>query len=367
MSLQKKIAGSSNRYCPNCHYPLAKYGKHCSNCGQKFTDGRVPIWVFLHDLTEAIFNIDSKIFRTVFSLLSPGKLTIQYFKGRQKQYATPLRLFLILAIIHFAALSLIIGEEEFNFNNNSNNEEKDAHYDLFLADFDTIKEDVFALFEGQERVKAAIDSLEVRLDALTKDSTTLGYLTFSTDQASVDTEDFAVAKVDLYTKTPEAVMDLYGIEGFWKRLQVQQMMRLKKDGKAFSAFVLGKLLWMVALMMPALAFILKLLYIRRKKYFVEHLVFSFHYHAFAFLVFSLVFLALKLAEISGAPVGEEEYSISIVLTFLGVMIYLFIAMRRVYQQGIFKTFIKYNVLNFAYIFIFTLFLVLTVAVSILIF
>ena len=120
-------------------------------------------------------------------------------------------------------------------------------------------------------------------------------------------------------------------------------------------------------MMPALAFTLKILYIRRKKYFVEHLVFSFHYHAFAFLIFTMIFLAIKGFDMIGQEMSEDEIAPCIGVGMLVVMIYNFIAMRRVYNQGFFKTFIKYNVLNFSYIFIFTLFLVLTLAVSILIF
>jgi len=363
MSLPKNIAPTDNRYCPNCHYPLAKFGEFCSNCGQKYTDGKVPLWVFLHDLTEAIFNIDSKIFNTVFSLFIPGKLTIQFFKGRQKRYATPLRLFLILAILHFAALTWMIGEESFNFSNSdSDSPEKDAYSQLFLEDFDTIKEDIFVLFDEQPIIRAAIDSLEYRLDNLSEDSIDLGYLSFDRTGLNIDTEDFVVAKVDLYTKTSREIVDQYGLEGFWNRLQMQQILRITKDGKSFSSFAIGKLVWMVALMMPALAFLLKLLYIRRKKYFVEHLVFSFHYHAFAFFIFTFVFSFLRLLELGYInSILDEEVIVGVPL--LGVMIYLFIAMRRVYGQGYFKTFIKYSILNFSYIFIFTVCLVLTLLVS----
>lgn len=363
MSLPKNIAPTENRYCPNCHYPLAKYGEFCSNCGQKYTDGKVPLWIFLHDLTEAIFNIDSKIFNTVFSLFIPGKLTIQFFKGRQKRYATPLRLFLILAILHFAALSWMIGDESLNFSGSEGDSpEKDAYSQLFLEDFDTIKEDIFVLFDGNSAVKAAIDSLEYRLDDLSEDSTDVNYLKLAEGGLNIDTEDFPISKADLYTKTPQEIVDLYGLEGFWNRLQVQQILRIRKDGKSFSSFAIGKLVWMVALMMPALAFLLKLLYIRRKKYFVEHLVFSFHYHAFAFFIFTFVFSGLRLLELGyiQSDLGEETIA---GVPLLGVLIYLFIAMRRVYGQGYFKTFIKYSILNFSYIFIFTVCLVLTLLVS----
>lgn len=342
---------------------MAKFGEFCSNCGQKYTDGKVPLWIFLHDLTEAIFNIDSKIFNTVFSLFIPGKLTIQFFKGRQKRYATPLRLFLILAILHFAALSWMISDQPLNiFGGDGNESEKDAYSQLFLEDFDTIKEDIFVLFDESPLVKAAIDSLEYRLDDLSEDTLELGYAVLEETSFNIDTEDFDVAKVDLYTKTPREIVDLYGLEGFWNRLQMQQILRIRKDGKSFSSFAIGQLVWMVALMMPALAFLLKLLYFRRKKYFVEHLVFSFHYHAFAFFIFTFVFVGLRLLELGFIQSDLDEEAI-VGIPLLGVLIYLFIAMRRVYGQGYFKTFIKYSILNFSYIFIFTVCLVLTLLVS----
>jgi uncharacterized RDD family membrane protein YckC len=110
-------------------------------------------------------------------------------------------------------------------------------------------------------------------------------------------------------------------------------------------------------MMVTLSLLLKLLYIRRSRYLIEHLVFAFHYHSFAFIVYTI---ALGLSHWTGA---ESWLS----WAFLGIMIYLFIAMRRYYQQGVFKTIVKFMVLNFSYLFIFIFSLVLTFIVSIFIF
>ncbi|MEZ5038979.1 MAG: DUF3667 domain-containing protein [Saprospiraceae bacterium] len=367
MSQTKDKASHRHRYCPNCHYPLAKFGEYCSNCGQKYTNGKVPIWVFLHDLTEAIFNIDSKVFTTLFDLFKPGKLTIQFFKGRQKRYATPMRLFLIMAIFHFATLSWYGNDTKINFiGNDGEDQQKDAYYELFLNNYDSSKQEILRQFSQETAVQIAFDSLDHKLEAIETDSFTVPYLLWIPNLGELTTNELEIPKVELYTKTPTQILDDHQINGFVPRIQIQQIIRIIKDGRSFSVFLLGKLIWMVALMMPALAFTLKLLYIRRKRYFVEHLVFSFHYHAFAFLIFGVLFLALKVStdQLFGLTVSED---FSLAMAFMVTMIYLFIAMKRVYNQGFFKTFIKYTILNFSYLFIFTLFLVLTLAVSALIF
>ena len=59
------------------------------------------------DFFESILNIDSKIFKTLGALFIPGKLTEAYFRGQQKRYVPPTRLFFVMAVIHFAVLGYL--------------------------------------------------------------------------------------------------------------------------------------------------------------------------------------------------------------------------------------------------------------------
>ena len=126
------------------------------------------------------------------------------------------------------------------------------------------------------------------------------------------------------------------------------------NGSIFSHFI-GKLTLMVLLMMPFLALILKLLYIRRDFYYVEHLIFSFHYHAFVFLITTLlIFVGKYLSDWIAIPI-------------VGIFVYQYIAMKRVYTQSYFKTFLKFLVLNFLYMFLAIIFFSLTVLISFVLF
>ena len=87
-------------------------------------------------------------------------------------------------------------------------------------------------------------------------------------------------------------------------------------------------------LLPLYAFLLKLVYIRRKRFYVEHFVFALHLHAFAFLIFVGVMLT-RSAWVGGL--------ISVVVAF-----YTFFAMKRVYRQGYAMTFLKWSLLGLLY-------------------
>ena len=96
-----------------------------------------------------------------------------------------------------------------------------------------------------------------------------------------------IAVWDLLEMESDELLEAYEINDFWGKLTIGQAVKINKEGVSFIRFLIGQIIWMVLAMMVALAFILKLLYIRRKRYYVEHLIFSFHYHTFAFLLCSI--------------------------------------------------------------------------------
>jgi hypothetical protein len=101
------------------------------------------------------------------------------------------------------------------------------------------------------------------------------------------------------------------------------------------------------LLLPLFALFLKLLY-RRQGYLVDHLVFSLYYHAFVFLVFSLLFLTGRADWF--LPGGVR---FAIVLALLGwLLAYLPIALRRVYGGGRSMTALKLVVLGVLYVYTF---------------
>lgn len=70
------------------------------------------------------------------ALFIPGKLTTEYFKGRHVAYVPPVRIFLTLAVIHFAILGFSGFEEGgFNFNFTGEQPSKDMRETTYEAAF----------------------------------------------------------------------------------------------------------------------------------------------------------------------------------------------------------------------------------------
>jgi hypothetical protein len=98
---------------------------------------------------------------------------------------------------------------------------------------------------------------------------------------------------------------------------------------------------MMFVMLPVFAFLLKLLYLRRQRYYVGHLIFALNYHSFAFIVFLVTTLmSVALPESVGGIVN------ALLMVYLHV--YLFVAMYRVYDESWFKTLLKFFVLYICY-------------------
>jgi len=99
-------------------------------------------------------------------------------------------------------------------------------------------------------------------------------------------------------------------------------------------------------LLPLMALVLKILYPLSKRYYVEHLLFVVHYHSFVFLILSLQVLFTRLGSLLRVP--ETPIDVTVLAASLYVPVYLYKALRRVYEQGRAFTILKFLILTFAY-------------------
>ena len=127
--------------------------------------------------------------------------------------------------------------------------------------------------------------------------------------------------------------------------------RIVADQQSF-----GRALWdnvpkMMFIFLPLIAAALAVLYLGSGRYYVEHLLFVVHFHAFFFLAGIAVLLLQRLSALTGGSLATgftaAERMLGGVLVFY-VPWYLFRAMRRVYEQAWWKTVPKYLLLGLAY-------------------
>lgn len=366
------------RLCPNCYYPLPNFGGFCSHCGQKYTDGKLTFFSLVREFLSGILNFENRMWSTLPALFIPGKLTKAFFKGRQQRYVSPLRLFFITAIIFFAVVSYW-GDEfaQSTISSMLDEQSKDTYYSSFIEELKTTSDSLVLDWPDSKQAAPVLDSLYHRLHDDYIDSLELGVeLDFLLNglndiEGTEDIQAFKIAKTDIASMPVDTILAKYAADkSYGERLIVRQNIRFYKDGEAYVGFLTSKLIWMMLLMMPLLALILKMLYIRRGYYYVEHLIFSFHTHAFMFIVMAILFIStgvINPIHLSDQARSTLHFDMLSKIAGIAIPVYFFMAMRRVYGQSRRKTFAKIFILLFFYLLLFCLASILTFVITAIVF
>ncbi len=99
------IGDGATAQCANCGATLT--GPYCAQCGQHAHSSARSLNVLIHDGWHVLTHVDSRLWRTLIALLfRPGRLTIEYFADRRERYIPPLRLYVIVSVLFFAATGI---------------------------------------------------------------------------------------------------------------------------------------------------------------------------------------------------------------------------------------------------------------------
>lgn len=95
-----------NKTCQNCNSFVER--DYCPRCGQQNTDSRHSFHhLFTHFISDFL-HYDNSFWRTARSLFfSPGKLSLEYMKGKRKSYANPFSLYIFVSFITFFIPSVL--------------------------------------------------------------------------------------------------------------------------------------------------------------------------------------------------------------------------------------------------------------------
>ena len=126
----------------------------------------------------------------------------------------------------------------------------------------------------------------------------------------------------------------------------QHLLKAQQDGAGLVNSFLGLFPKMMFLLLPLFALNLKILYLRTRRLYVEHLVFLLHVHSFGFLVL--------------CPLAFYHPVWLIGLLYLGLNAYFLVALHTVYGQEWEKTFIKFLLLGSGYTFLLVICTVATI-------
>ena len=160
---------------------------------------------------------------------------------------------------------------------------------------------------------------------------------------------------EFYELSEDSLFKKYNITGLWEKIKTKQSIKATKDGGNLFHYLMSKLVWATLVLIPILALVFQLIYRRRKRFYVEHVVFLLHYNTTL-----LVGLMLTLFIF---PYWE-----SIVPIFLSwSIIHFFLAIKNYYKQGWIKSFFKFLILIFSFYLLALLTIIISISISFLLF
>lgn len=280
----------SEKDCLNCGAEVT--GKFCSNCGQENIETKEKFLPMVGHFISDYLHFDSKFFRSFAPLFfKPGFLTKQYWDGKRVEYIPPLRIFFFVTIIFVVCAGV--------FYKKYNAELKKQFYE---------------------------NPTLARLDSVYRD-------------APDTTKVFVDEKIG--TLTVKSIRE--------KRADDVRMLGKLKSGLDD---VFNSLKYVAFLLLPIYALIFKLLYIRRKSYYVDHLIYSMHIQVFAYATLTISFFLPLLLHI--------PLKVMMNIAMITIFIYIAISLRYLYKQAWWKTILKSMISVFA-MFFFTALTMLMIA------
>src|SRR2546421_449492 len=134
-----------------------------------------------------------------------------------------------------------------------------------------------------------------------------------------------------------------------KWLEARAKEKMGEHGTKMGLFIttlFSNLPYMMFCCIPLFAFVLKVLYVRRHIFYIDHLIYALHIHTFFYAGIMLIVLAtMGLHRI--APPKLAGW----IIAFLWILfvVQIFLSSRRVYRQGWFMSTLKFLVVGFAYL------------------
>ncbi|KAA9331409.1 DUF3667 domain-containing protein [Hymenobacter busanensis] len=334
--------------CPNCGFDFAASSgpdAFCPQCGQPNHPLDISFGHVVEETLEGIFHFDGKFFSTVRALFMPGRLTRHFNEGRRMPFVPPIRLYVFISFVFFLLLALVSGHDR-----------------------RTVQE-VFA--GGNRGTKLSADSvlntIPIQADAATQDSVRQQLREALTQRnrpnVNVTTGaywNYTQADVEAYQRRPtpahlDSLLRSHGHEpSFGNRLTFRQYARFQTATvDEARQRILKNTSVALFFLMPVFALLLKVLYLRQKRFYLNHLIFSLHLHSFI--------LTLFIVSVLWNHFLHNDWYMQLLLWV--PPLYLVVALRHVYQQSWRKSTAKALLLMFSYAFVLTFGILTTLVVG----
>ncbi|NMM50254.1 DUF3667 domain-containing protein [Marinigracilibium pacificum] len=360
-------------YCLNCNSPLKIQDDFCPKCGQENSDQNISVGLILSEFISNTLALDGKLPKSIIPFLFyPGKLTNTFNSGKRNTYFNPIRMYLVLSLFYFFVIGYLgkkIASEIEIDKKKLEQELSEENRQEVLNVIDSTLDSKLSNVENKDSIRFAI---EKEIDKRFPDSTSRNKLgkTFSLDLDSLgyaenDTTTELWEKVyflannnDLTIENCMDSLDINKSEKVKYTLAYQAIKVIRSDKTYLVGYILKNLPIMMFILLPLFALILKILYINTNFLYINHIIHGLYLHSFAYFIYGLsIFLIIN-------------FSITPTIAFYAFIVvttYCYISFLKVYKQGWFKTFIKFNFLGFLYISLLSIAFIMELSLSLYLF
>jgi hypothetical protein len=257
-------------------------GPYCAQCGQQDRRRVGPLRLLLAEAADELLSLDTRLVRTLKGLFIRPGFLTNAYTSGRRAAFVPPLRLFLLSGFVFL---LVLG--------------------LGRQITDPQGEPMVGAAVKVDLNQASIDSLQVRVDALEAE--------------------------DALTSSLRAQF-------------LRSLIRASEDPDAVNRAFVERLSLVAVLLLPVVALLLKMVF--RRRYYVEHLVFALHLHAFAFLTLSAALLLGFGLQLVGSPMAIDQGLV--VLAACVELAYVGLSLHRAYDTSFLATILKGGILLFSY-------------------
>lgn len=263
-----KPAPPAGTICPNCGTELV--GHYCHVCGQSSHDSHRSILHLAWEGVEGLTHLDGRLAQTLPPLLfDPGKLARDHLEGRRARHVPPFRLFLITLLVFMFVL-----ETSFHA--------ATAHKTA------TVHGHVVSLQGGggvENLVVATPDDMKAMMATRKAGASAKP----GSGPAKAAAADVTISPAELQRQAERAKENKD--EAAMAAWVTERLKRAAENREYYSIVLFTWAHRLAILLLPILAALLALAYVRRRRFFIyDHLIVAMQFLSFEFLVFAVAWI-----------------------------------------------------------------------------
>ena len=300
----------------------------------------MSLWRVLKDAMSELFEFDGRVARSIrMIVLQPGRLALAFYENKRASFVSPFRLFMFTTILYFFLFSISIQPPRVAADRErgpapsetATESGKRAYERAIRTEQPRSKLDLEARIE--QRQSEVADGLDVMRSLLELDR--VRKLEEILDESP---ESFRIQPILVVAKQLQENPTMYPwLQGVLSNVVVDAV---HSPTVLFDETLDNAPLMMVVLL-PWYTMLLMIVYSRRGKRLVHHLVFAIHVHSFSFMLLSIGMLTPEPRGYGDTNWWEILWSTIDLLLVITLAVHTYLSFKTFYQDGYAKTLLKY--------------------------